>query len=120
MRSKLLSLATVGALLVTACSASSSPSPTGGGSEGSPAPGASGSPGAEASGSAGAAWDPKSISGTAVLSGWRSSPEEGEALTQTLLGFPAQYPNIQVDYQPIAGDYRTVMITKISSHEVPD
>ena len=25
-----------------------------------------------------------------------------------------------VDYQPIAGDYRTVMITKISSHEVPD
>ena len=63
---------------------------------------------------------PKSISGTAILSGWRSSPEEGEALTQTLLGFPAVYPNIQVDYQPIAGDYRTVMITKISSHEVPD
>jgi multiple sugar transport system substrate-binding protein len=61
-----------------------------------------------------------SISGTAVLSGWRSSPEEGEALTQALLGFPAQYPNIQVDYQPIAGDYRTVMITKISSGEVPD
>ena len=30
--------------------------------------------------------------GTAVLSGWRSSPEEGEALTQTLLGFPAVYP----------------------------
>ena len=39
-------------------------------------------------------WDPHAISGTAVLSGWRSSPEEGEALTQTLLGFPAEYPNI--------------------------
>ncbi len=65
-------------------------------------------------------WDANSISGTAVLSGWRSSPEEGEALTQALLGFPAKYPNIQVDYQPIAGDYRTVMITKISSGEVPD
>jgi len=61
-----------------------------------------------------------SVSGTAIISGWRSSPEEGEALTQTLLGFPAVYPNIHVDYQPIAGDYRTVMITKISSHEVPD
>jgi len=41
-------------------------------------------------------------------------------LTQTLLGFPAVYPNVAVDYQPIAGDYRTVMITKISAHEVPD
>jgi len=65
-------------------------------------------------------FDPNAISGTAVLSGWRSSPEEGEALTQALLGFPAEFPNIQVDYQPIAGDYRTVMITKISSGEVPD
>jgi multiple sugar transport system substrate-binding protein len=107
----------VAALLVVACSAAQSPAPSGAG--GSPA--ASVPPGsAAASGSAAAGWDPKAITGTAVLSGWRSSPEEGEALTQTLLGFPAQYPQITVDYQPIAGDYRTVMITKISSHEVPD
>jgi multiple sugar transport system substrate-binding protein len=37
-----------------------------------------------------------------------------------LLGFPPLYPNITIDYKPIAGDYRTVMITKISSGEVPD
>jgi multiple sugar transport system substrate-binding protein len=113
MRAKTLSLAAATALLVVACSASSSPAPSAGGAS----PGGGG----QASAPAGsAAWDAKAISGTAVLSGWRSSPEEGEALTQTLLGFPAEYPNIQVDYQPVAGDYRTVMITKISSGEVPD
>jgi len=120
MRPRFLSLLVV-ILFVAACSSSSSPAPSAGGSvaPASVAPAgsaeASGSPGAS-----GAAGDLSSISGTAVLSGWRSSPEEGEALTQTLLGFPPLYPNVQVDYQPIAGDYRTVMITKISSHEVPD
>ena len=118
MRPKVLTLAVATVLLFAACSNSASPSPSGGASS----PGASTPAGSEApSGSAAAGgWDPASISGTAILSGWRSSPEEGEALTQTLLGFPAVYPNITVDYQPIAGDYRTVMITKISSHEVPD
>ena len=118
MRAKLLILAAAGALMVVACSASASPSPTGAGSS----PGASIPAGSAAPSGSGAtgAWDPQAISGTAVLSGWRSSPEEGEALTQTLLGFPAEYPNVTVDYKPIAGDYRTVMITKISSHEVPD
>jgi multiple sugar transport system substrate-binding protein len=65
-------------------------------------------------------WDPSAISGPAILSGWQASPDEGNALTRTLLGFQAQYPNIPVDYQPIAGDYRTVMITKFASGEVPD
>ena len=121
MRPRLLTLLVV-IVFVAACSSSSSPAPSAGGSvaPASVAPAgsaeASGSPGA----SAAAGGDLSSISGTAVLSGWRSSPEEGEALTQTLLGFPPLYPNVQVDYQPIAGDYRTVMITKISSHEVPD
>ena len=119
MRPKALTLAVATVLLFAACTNSStSPSPSGGASS----PAASGPAGSAApSGSAAAGgWDPAAISGTAILSGWRSSPEEGEALTQTLLGFPAVYPNIAVDYQPIAGDYRTVMITKISSHEVPD
>ncbi|MFL5678516.1 MAG: extracellular solute-binding protein [Chloroflexota bacterium] len=125
MRPRSLTLL-IAVVFFAACSSSSnSANPSGGGAGTSVAPGsaapaesggASGSP--AASGASG--WDPNSISGTAVLSGWRSSPEEGEALTQTLLGFPAVYPNIHVDYQPIAGDYRTVMITKISSHEVPD
>ena len=41
------------------------------------------------------------ISGPVVLSGWQSSPAEGNALTQALLSFQAKYPNIKVDYQPI-------------------
>lgn len=106
-------LTAVAALVVSACGGSStSPSP-----DTSVAPPASVDPG-ESSPPTG--WDPNAITGTAQLSGWRSSPEEGEALTQALLGFPAEYPNITVDYQPIAGDYRAVMITKIASGEVPD
>ncbi len=118
MRSALMVLGMVAALVLGAC--------TGGGATSSPAGGESPVTSPEASAAspgesaATGGWDPMAISGTAVLSGWRSSPEEGEALTQALLGFPAEYPNIQVDYQPIAGDYRTVMITKISSGEVPD
>lgn len=116
MRSTLMVLAVTASLVAGACSGgAASPGPTDGGASAAPSV-AGASPAASAAGG----WDPNAISGTAILSGWRSSPEEGEALTQALLGFPAQYPNIQVDYQPIAGDYRTVMITKISSHEVPD
>ncbi|HVD88084.1 MAG TPA: extracellular solute-binding protein [Jatrophihabitantaceae bacterium] len=119
MRPKLFTLAVATVLLFAACSSSASPSPSAGGATSAPASGSTGSAEPSGSGATGA-WDTASITGTAILSGWRSSPEEGEALTQTLLGFPAVYPNVTVDYQPIAGDYRTVMITKISSHEVPD
>ena len=55
-----------------------------------------------------------------VLSGWQSSPAEGNALTQALLSFQAKYPNIKVDYQPLAGDYPTVMAAKFASGDVPD
>jgi multiple sugar transport system substrate-binding protein len=122
MRSRILSLAVATTLLVAACGGGANPS-TSSGAGASAAPttaGGSTAPAGSPGGSSAAGWDPASISGTAILSGWRSSPEEGEALTQTLLGFPAVYPKVNVDYQPIAGDYRTVMITKISSHEVPD
>jgi multiple sugar transport system substrate-binding protein len=119
MRPKFLSLAVAAIVLVAACSTNASPAPSTGGGSPAASGGAGGSSSPGGSGAAGG-WDPASISGTAILSGWRSSPEEGEALTQTLLGFPAVYPKVSVDYQPIAGEYRTVMITKISSHEVPD
>jgi len=111
-------LAAVLSLVVSAC---------GGANTGSSAPSAAPPAGSEAppAGSASpasstAGFDPKTVSGTAVLSGWKSSADEGEALTQALLGFPAYNPNVLIDYQPIAGEYRTVMITKISSGEVPD
>lgn len=119
MRKTILVLAVATSLLLAACSSGGATSSPAG--SGSPATSPEGSPAASAGESAApGGFDPKSISGSVTLSGWRSSPEEGEALTQALLGFPAEYPNIQVDYQPIAGDYRTVMITKISSGEVPD
>jgi multiple sugar transport system substrate-binding protein len=60
------------------------------------------------------------VSGPVVLSGWQSSPAEGNALTQTLLGFQATYPQIPVDYQPIAGDYPAAMAARFASGEVPD
>ncbi len=117
MRRTVLVLGTILSILVAACGpASSSGAPSAGASAAPPA----GSAGASAGASAAAGWDPTAISGTAILSGWKSSADEGEALTQALLGFNPQYPNITIDYQPIAGDYRTVMITKISSGEVPD
>lgn len=116
---RLLVLATAAMLVAVACGgANTSPSPdTSAAPPASVDPGASIDPGASATASG---FDPTAISGTAQLSGWRSSPEEGEALTQALLGFPTEYPNIAVDYKPIAGDYRAVMITKIASGEVPD
>jgi multiple sugar transport system substrate-binding protein len=117
MRRTLLVLGTIFSIVVAACGpASSSAGPSAGASAAPPAESA----GASAGASAAAGWDPTAISGTAILSGWKSSADEGEALTQALLGFNPQYPNITIDYQPIAGDYRTVMITKISSGEVPD
>src|SRR5512134_2902634 len=119
MRKTMFVLAVATSLLFVACSGGgATSSPAGGESPATSPEGSAAASPAESAATGG--WDPNSITGTAILSGWRSSPEEGEALTQALLGFPAQYPQIQVDYQPIAGDYRTVMITKISSGEVPD
>ncbi len=60
------------------------------------------------------------LSGTAILSGWQSSPAEGNALTKTLLGFQAANPTIMVDYQPVAGDYPTVMAKNFAAQDVPD
>lgn len=117
MRKTVLVMAVATSLLFVACSSGAESSPTG---ESSPATSPEASGEAPSASTGGSAFDPSAIAGDVILSGWRSSPEEGEALTQALLGFPAQYPDIHVDYQPIAGDYRTVMITKISSGEVPD
>jgi multiple sugar transport system substrate-binding protein len=72
------------------------------------------------SGSTTTGFDPNSVTGTVVLSGWQASPEEGVALKATLDGFKAKYPKITVDYQPISGDYPTVMVAKFSAHQPPD
>ena len=72
------------------------------------------------SGSTSTTFDPGKVSGTVVLSGWQASPEEGAALKQVLAGFSAKYPSIKVDYQPVQGDYPTVMVAKFSAHQPPD
>lgn len=110
MRRSILALVSVAALIFGACGSSASSTPSTGGGGASPGAG----------GSAGAGGSPGVTSGTAVLSGWQSSPAEGNALTQTLLGFQSTYPNIKVDYQPVAGDYPTVMATNFASKSVPD
>ena len=113
MRRSVLAVGAAMALIASACSGSSN----------SPAPAASTGGGAAspaASSAGGSGFDPSSISGTAVLSGWQSSPAEGNALTQTLLGFQSSFPKVKVDYEPIAGDYATVMATNFASHSVPD
>jgi multiple sugar transport system substrate-binding protein len=65
-------------------------------------------------------WDPSAVTGTVRLSGWESSPAEGAALEATLQGFAAAYPNIQVDYQPIPGDYVAAMSANFAARDVPD
>ena len=65
-------------------------------------------------------FDVAKVSGTVVLSGWEASPDEGTALRQVLAGFQAKYPRITVDYQPVQGDYPTVMVAKFSAHQPPD
>jgi multiple sugar transport system substrate-binding protein len=72
------------------------------------------------SGSTSTSFDPNSVTGTVVLSGWQASPEEGAALRKTLDAFKLKYPKITVDYQPISGDYPTVMVAKFSAHQPPD
>jgi multiple sugar transport system substrate-binding protein len=107
------------AILVSACSTASSPAPSAAG--GSPAASSGTSPAASgASPAASTGFDPMSITGTAILSGWQSSPAEGNALTQTLLSYQSTYPNVKVDYQPLGGDYAAGMAAKFASHDVPD
>jgi multiple sugar transport system substrate-binding protein len=104
-----------------AASAATSPSASSESSAGaSGSAGASASAGAEASGSAGASGGTTGASGSAILSGWQSSPAEGNALTQTLLSFQSAHPEVKVDYQPLGGDYAAGMAGKFASGDVPD
>ena len=79
-----------------------------------------GSPGASSGANPSTGFDPSAITGTAILSGWQSSPAEGNALTQTLLGYQSAFPNVKVDYQPLGGDYAAGMAAKFASGDVPD
>jgi len=69
--------------------------------------------------SSGPSFDASSVSGTVVLSGWQSSGDEGRTRCGPR-GFKAKYPNITLDYQPVATDYATAMAAKFSSGAPPD
>ena len=108
------------AILVAACGGSATPSPSAAPSAAAPSAASASAAASSAASPSAAGFDVSAISGPVVLSGWQSSPSEGNALTQTLLGFQSTYPNVKVDYQPVAGDYPTVMATKFASKDVPD
>lgn len=119
-------------LIVSACSNSgSSPAASTGASAVASAAAPSAAASTEASAAASTAASPaastaasaaasSSVSGAAILSGWQSSPAEGNALTQTLLSFQSAHPEVKVDYQPLGGDYAAGMAGKFASGDVPD
>ena len=116
MRRSLLTMAMAAMLAIAACSTtgeSARPSSPGGG--GSVGPGTSGPAESNAS-----TFDPASVSGTVVFSGWQASPEEGAILEALIADFETKYPDISVDYQPVAGTYPDAMTAKFSSGEPPD
>jgi multiple sugar transport system substrate-binding protein len=114
MRRSLLIAAFAAAFVSSACTAG------GGASPGAESPAASAPAASGESPAASSAFDPASVSGTVVLSGWQASEEEGAALEKVLEGFATAYPNITVDYQPVAGDYPAAMTAKFSAGEPPD
>ena len=57
---------------------------------------------------------------TVTLSGWSSSPEENDLLTQVVATFNRTHPNIKVDYTIIQGDYPTAMTARFAAHNPPD
>jgi multiple sugar transport system substrate-binding protein len=115
---RVAALAAVFILIFSACS-SGGGSPAAG-SAANPGTSAEATSGASSEASSGPSFDASSVSGTVVLSGWQSSGDEGKALDAVLAGFKAAYPNIKLDYQPVATDYATAMAAKFSSGAPPD
>jgi len=113
---RLFILFAVAMLVIGACTGNQGASQSPGASTPAASTPAGGSPAA----TTGTDFDPMSVSGTVVFSGWQASPEEGAILTQLFEDFEAKYPNIKVDYQPVAGDYPAAMTAKFSSGEPPD
>lgn len=119
MRRTLLALWVTASLVIAACAggdgATTAPESEPAGSPGtSPAA----SPGETAGGGGG--FDPASITGTATLGQWESSPSERDALTSALEEFAAAYPNVTVEQETVAGDYRAQMITRFGAGNPPD
>jgi multiple sugar transport system substrate-binding protein len=70
--------------------------------------------------SSGGSFDPSSVTGTAELGHWDSSPAENAALDCALQGFAMTYPNVQVTNTDVSGDYAAQMVTRFGAHNPPD
>ncbi len=102
--------------------ASSEPSS---GASSEPSSAASGSPTAECNATAGTAtsggdFDPSTVTGTANLGHWNSSPAENTAFDCAVQGFNATYPNVQLSNNTIGDPYATNLITQFGAHNPPD
>jgi multiple sugar transport system substrate-binding protein len=62
----------------------------------------------------------ESVSGDLTLAGWSAGNVEDEILNCVLQKFNAQYPNVNVSFEVIAGEYPAIMLTRLGSGEVPD
>jgi len=111
-----LSSALTAAVVFAACGPAATQAPTSPG-PGSPPPAESESPGASPSV---AGFDPAAVTGSATLGQWESSPAERSALASALAAFAVTYPNVSVEQQTIAGDYRAQMITRFGAGNPPD
>ena len=117
MRQPIRAVATaaVAILIFSACSSGATPSPSGGGASPS---GVSAPVSAPASAPAStSAFDPKSITGTVVLSGWQSTGAEGDALNATLDcvqdGVSEHHPRLPADRDRLPdGDGREVQLRR--------
>jgi multiple sugar transport system substrate-binding protein len=61
----------------------------------------------------------KAPSGTVVLNGWQSSPQEEARLAKVVKDFEAKYPKIHVNYQSF-NNYQATMLAKFASRKPPD
>ena len=60
------------------------------------------------------------VSGTVTLSGWASNPVETKLLREVLRGFEKTFPQVQVEYAPVSGDYPAAMLARFAARTPPD
>jgi multiple sugar transport system substrate-binding protein len=60
------------------------------------------------------------VTGDLTLAGWSAGNVEDELLNCVLQKFTAAYPNVNVTFEVIAGEYPALMATRLGSGPVPD
>ena len=68
----------------------------------------------------GDAFDPSSITGSADLGHWDSSPAENDALDCALQGFALTYPNVAVTNELVSATTPRRWLRRFGAHNPPD